>query len=85
MQRWLVTLRSQDQAVLNDAQRVKLGSLDDARKLQPLISEAQCENLLDSASPSSIAGIIPRPSAAIGLYPSVSFSCGTPSPIFSAP
>ena len=70
---------------MNDAQRVKLGSLDDAQKLQPLISEAQCENLLDPASPSTIAGIISVPSAAIGLYPSFSFSCGTPSLIFSAP
>jgi len=81
----LVTLRSQDRAVLNDAQHVKVGSLDDARKLQPLISEAQCENLLDSARPSTIAGIISVPSAAIGLYPSFAFSCGTPSLIFSAP
>ncbi len=43
----LTTLRNNARAVLNDMQRVKLTSLDDARRLQPLISEASCENLLD--------------------------------------
>lgn len=33
-------------AALSDPQRIKLASLDAARKLQPLIGEATCENLL---------------------------------------
>jgi hypothetical protein len=44
----LVTLRNNVRATLNDTQRVKLNLLDDARKLQPLISEATCQNLLDA-------------------------------------
>jgi len=40
-------LRTKVRAVLNDAQRAKLKALEDASKLQPLISEALCENLLD--------------------------------------
>jgi hypothetical protein len=72
----LVTLRSQDLAVLNDAQHVKLGALDDALKLQPLISEAQCESLLDAASLSA---------AATGISTALSPSCIAPVLVFSAP
>ena len=43
----LATLRNKARAVLNDAQRAKLNSLDEALKLQPLITVATCENLLD--------------------------------------
>jgi hypothetical protein len=43
----LTALRNSARAVLNDMQRVKLNSLDDARKLRPLITEATCQNLLD--------------------------------------
>jgi hypothetical protein len=43
----LVTLRNNARAALNDTQRVKLNILDDARKLQPLATEATCQNLLD--------------------------------------
>jgi hypothetical protein len=43
----LATLRNKTRAVLNDMQRVKLSSLDETRKLQPLIISATCENLLD--------------------------------------
>ena len=43
----LTALRTNARAVLNDMQRVKLNSLDDARKLQPLVTEATCQNLLD--------------------------------------
>jgi hypothetical protein len=32
---------------LNDEQRTRLSSLDEARKLQSLISVATCENLLE--------------------------------------
>jgi hypothetical protein len=42
-----VTLRNRARAVLNDVQRVKLSSLEDARKLQPLITAATCENLME--------------------------------------
>jgi hypothetical protein len=34
-------------ALLNDAQKLKLKALEDAMKLQPTITQAQCENLLD--------------------------------------
>jgi hypothetical protein len=43
----LTALRTNARAALNDMQRVRLNSLDDARKLQPLIGEATCQNLLD--------------------------------------
>jgi hypothetical protein len=43
----LVTLRDKTRAVLNDLQRVKLSSLDEARKLQPLITSSTCENLIE--------------------------------------
>ena len=43
----LAMLRNKARAVLNDAQRAKLSSLDEAFKLQPLITVATCENLLD--------------------------------------
>lgn len=43
----LTALRTNARATLNDMQRVKLNSLDDARKLQPLATEAACQNLLD--------------------------------------
>ena len=33
-------------AQLTDSQKAKLSTLDDARKLQPLISQAECNNLL---------------------------------------
>jgi len=46
----LATLRKNVRATLTDAQQVKLTTLDDARKLQPLISEATCENLVDGVS-----------------------------------
>jgi len=43
----LITLRNKSQAVLNDVQRVKLSLLEEARKLQPLITVAICENLIE--------------------------------------
>ena len=41
-------------AGLNDAQKAKLKVLDDAWKLQAVISEAQCENLLAGATVNSV-------------------------------
>jgi len=43
----LITLRNKSRAVLNDVQRVKLSLLEEARKLQPLITAAICENLIE--------------------------------------
>jgi hypothetical protein len=43
----LTVLRNKCRAVLNDAQRVKLSLLEEARKLQPLINVAICENLIE--------------------------------------
>jgi len=43
----LTTLRNKSRAVLNDAQRAKLSLLEEARKLQPLITAAICENLIE--------------------------------------
>jgi hypothetical protein len=43
----LTALRIKSRAVLNDAQRAKLGLLEEARKLQPLITVAICENLIE--------------------------------------
>jgi hypothetical protein len=37
-------------AVLNDVQKARLKVLDDAQRLQPLISEADCVGLLESAA-----------------------------------
>ena len=69
----LVTLRNKTRAVLNDAQRVKLSSLDEARKLQPLITSATCENLLDPrANPPScgLTGLfVPSPFPADHPHP----------------
>lgn len=48
-------------AVLSDAQRVKLASLDAARKLQPLIGEATCENLLSPPANSITAPTLGSP------------------------
>ncbi len=45
-------------AVLNDAQKAKLKTLEDAMKLQPLISEAQSARLLERV-PSPFFNIIP--------------------------
>src|SRR5262249_11750214 len=39
--------RDKVRGVLTDAQKAKLKTLEDARKLQPLISQAECQNLLD--------------------------------------
>jgi len=44
-------------ALLADAQKLKLKALEDAMKLQPTITQAQCENLLPQAAIPS--GIIP--------------------------
>jgi hypothetical protein len=79
----LTALRNNARAVLSDMQRVKLNSLDDARKLQPLISEATCENLLDPQAtqwfntPTVISGAF----SSGGGFTSV-FSCvsGIPAP-----
>jgi hypothetical protein len=43
----LTTLRNKSRAVLNDAQRTKLSVLENARKLEPLITGAICENLIE--------------------------------------
>ena len=52
-----VTLRNKARAVLNDVQRAKLSSLDEALKLQPLITVATCENLLDPRANSPSCGL----------------------------
>jgi hypothetical protein len=66
----LATLRNKTRAVLNDMQRATLSSLDEARKLQPLIISATCENLLDPrANPPScgLTGLfVPTP---FGIVP----------------
>jgi hypothetical protein len=85
-------LQDQSLAVLSDAQKTKLKTLDDARKLQPLISQAECENLLEPAAVQGYAGfLIGVPSGAVastgsGVLPGNSFSCGsygflTPEPV----
>ncbi len=51
--------RMQIREVLTAAQRTKLQVLEDAAKLQPLVQQAQCENLIDS--PSTIYGVIRAP------------------------
>lgn len=43
----LTNVRLLIRQTLNDAQRAKLKALDDAIKLQPVIGEAQCENMLE--------------------------------------
>jgi hypothetical protein len=53
----LTTLRSKSRAVLNDAQRVKLSLLEDARKLQPLITVAICENLIEPRTTGPSCGL----------------------------
>ena len=44
-----VALRDQNRAVLTDAQRARLQSLDTAGKQRPAISQAECEDLLEPA------------------------------------
>jgi hypothetical protein len=69
----LAALRNKTRAVLNDLQRVKLSSLDEARKLQPLIISATCQNLLDPrANPPScgLTGLfVPSPFPADDPHP----------------
>jgi hypothetical protein len=43
----LTTLRKNSRVVLSDAQRGKLSLLEDAHKLEPLITAAICENLIE--------------------------------------
>jgi hypothetical protein len=45
-------------AVLTDAQKQKIKALEDALKLQPVISEAQCENLLTPAPTTGYASFL---------------------------
>lgn len=53
-------LREKNGGLLTDAQKAKLKTLDDARKLYPLISQAQSANLLEGgvtgASPGGVFG-----------------------------
>jgi hypothetical protein len=43
----LTALRNKARALLNEAQRARLDLLEDARKLEPLITVAICENLIE--------------------------------------
>ncbi|MGH9721704.1 MAG: hypothetical protein ACRD8O_15970, partial [Bryobacteraceae bacterium] len=52
-----VRLRDRVRAVLTDVQRTRLKTLEDAQKLQPLISDAQCLGLIDS--PIFLGNVIP--------------------------
>ena len=45
----LARTREKVMAVLDNAQKAKLKTLEDAMKLQPVIAQAQCENLLAQA------------------------------------
>ncbi len=52
--------------VLNAAQLVKLKALEDAVKLQPLISDAVCENLMSPPAPQPTGLIRGTPGGVIG-------------------
>lgn len=88
----LADTRQKTVAVLDAAQKAKLKLLEDAMKLQPVISQAQCENLLVPAQTQPFPGnIIPAnrvaqvPIIAPGQTGFASFLLGSPSicgPIF---
>lgn len=65
-------VRTRIAAVLTDAQKVKVKALDDANRLQPVISDALCNNLLLPAPPSTVsyAGLTTSasPNAIIGVF-----------------
>jgi hypothetical protein len=46
----LAALRDKLRGLLDDAQRGKLSTLDDARNLAPIVYDAQCENLIDPSA-----------------------------------
>src|SRR5579872_2406260 len=56
----LTALRDKLRASLDDTQRTKLGALNDARNLQSVINDAQCENLLDAVVANPFFGITTR-------------------------
>ena len=58
-------------AVLTDAQKVKLQALDAAAKLQPLISQAQCENLLAPVAAQVTGGLSSISSILLGVTDAV--------------
>lgn len=51
----LATTRQKTVAVLDNAQKTKLKLLEDAMKLQSVIGQAQCENLLAPSRPQVVA------------------------------
>jgi hypothetical protein len=51
MNNQFAVLRDKLRASLDDAQRGKLAALNDARNLQPIVSDGQCENLVDPSVP----------------------------------
>lgn len=80
------TLRKSAQAVLNDMQQVKLKSLDDARKQQPLINEATCQNLLSAPVGSAPVGLTGLPVASFLLGSgSLLLGSGSLAPTLPAP
>jgi hypothetical protein len=73
------TSQKQNISVLTDAQRTKLGVLNDAIKLAPIISEAQSGNLLGSVGFSPVLFISSFGNTIGGItgYPAI-FGCGGP-------
>lgn len=84
-------VRARQLALLSDAQKEKLKSLEQARALQPVASAAECENLLAPAPATIVARVgispipfpavpatVPQPSAACG---SIAFGILTPAPL----
>ncbi len=74
-------------AQLTDPQKAKLKTLDDARKLQPVIRDAECTNLLAPLPPVLVGVISPNPFPANFIPVPIGanrFGCLTfaPGPIF---
>src|SRR5262249_32036313 len=59
-------VRQEDRMALNDAQRAKVKTLEDARALKTVIAEAECETMLDPLPPLPLVVINGLP---IGVVP----------------
>jgi hypothetical protein len=78
----LTSMQAGVRQVLTDPQRAKVKMLDDAMKLQPLISEATCAGFIDPVPrvPNPFFGISPGNTVSItggisGSIPGVVFGC----------
>lgn len=85
------SVRQKDRAALNDAQRAKVKTLEDSRALQTLISEAECEKMLDpslsglnSPVPTGVVSVSGVFTGVIPSLPNAQRSCG-PSFTFTGP